>query len=166
MPATRQPVHAPYPAEEREAALALYTQHGAAEASRRSGIPDRTILSWAKAAGITAGADPEKTRAMTAAHAERVQRTWADFRENEALAAGAAANVLRTRIRDLVASEAPGREVQAHAIAYGILIDKAELLSGQASQRIEVWAQTELDVELRGLIVKMEDSIRERSPGT
>jgi hypothetical protein len=153
-------------AEEREAALALFDEYGAAETARRTGIPVRTVTEWASKAGLIAPADAEKTRAAHAATADRVQRTWADFRENEALSAGAAANVLRTRIRDLVASQAPGREVQAHAVAYGILIDKAELLSGQASQRIEVWAQTDLDVELRGLIVKMEDTIRERRPAT
>jgi hypothetical protein len=157
---------AAHPPEVRQHALSLFPQHGAAETSRLTGVPERTISDWASKAGIVAPADAEKTRAARAGSAERVQRTWADFRENEALSAGAAANVLRARIRTLIEQAAPGREVQAHAIAYGILIDKAELLSGQASQRIEVWAQTEIDVELRGLILKMEDSIRERSPTT
>jgi hypothetical protein len=51
--------------------------------------------------------------------------------------------------------------LRARAIAYGIFIDKAEILSNQATARIEVWAESEVDVELRRLIAEMEERTRD-----
>jgi hypothetical protein len=126
------------------------------------GTTDRTIRRWAAAAGaIEAVPDAvEKTAAARAAAAERVSRSWADFREQEALASGALAARLRAEIRSRVDAGAQGRDVQALAVSYGILVDKAELLSGQATSRIEVWAESEVDRELREAIAEMEARAR------
>jgi len=58
-----------------------------------------------------------------------------------------------------------GRNLQSLAVAYGILVDKAELLSGNATERIETWATSEVDTSLRELVTEMEDSIRANGDG-
>lgn len=147
-------------AETKTEALRLYLEVGATKAAKLTGVPKRTINGWATENNLVAQATTRKqTEAANAA--SRVQRTWADFRTNEALAAGATANRLRARIQQMIEGEAAGRDVQAYSISYGIFIDKADQLNNQATQRIEVWAESELDRELRSLIGEMEDTIRE-----
>lgn len=150
-----------YTPEQRQQAVALYQQVGTAETSRQTGIPTRTILTWASEAGAVAHAGREKTAEARAASAERVVADWADYRSREAAAAGATANRLRRELVERMEAGAAGRDVQAMAIAYGIMVDKAELLSGNATSRIETWATSELDRDLRSLIAEMEDQIRE-----
>lgn len=67
------------------AAVALYAEHGLAEAARRTRLAKPTISRWAKAAGVTAPSITERNRAKTeaamveAAAARRTRR--ADARE-------------------------------------------------------------------------------------
>lgn len=58
----------------------------------------------------------------------------------------------------------PG-DAKTLAVVYGIMIDKAELLSGNATERIETWAQTEVDRELHQLVAEMEETIRAGNNG-
>jgi len=165
--------HNTYTDEQRTEALQSYTEHGTTATSKRLNIPRRTILTWAKDAGLIARADQEKTAEAKAANAERVQAAWGDYRENEALGAGSAAVRLRTALLEAVEGDTITHEdgrlylsispqlIRALSISYGILIDKAELLSGRATQRIETWAESELDTEIRHLIREMEDRILE-----
>lgn len=157
-----------YTDEQRQQAVELYQSIGPKAAARQTGISDRTIQRWAKGEGVLADVadNEEKTRAARAANAERVSRAWGDFREQEALSSGALAARLRAEIRDRVDAGGEGKDIRDLAVTYGILIDKAELLSGQATSRIEVWAESELDQELRGLVSEMEGVIRERGRGT
>jgi len=147
-----------YTDEQREEALQMYIEHGTAHTSDTLGIPKRTLLDWAKAAGVTAQANAEQTADARAVQAERVQAAWGDFREQEALGAGSAAARLRNGVIAASANN-DAQLIRARAIAYGIMIDKAELLSGRATSRIETWAESELDREIRDLVEKMEDRI-------
>ena len=158
MPKTR------YTADQKAEAIALSQDVGVTEASRQLDIHETTIYRWRTEAGVPPS-DPQKTADAIAANAQRVQRTWGDFREQEALGAGASALKIRNLISTTI-DERAGRGLKDLCIAYGIMIDKAEMLSGQATQRIEVWAQSELDRELRSLVTQMEDSIRERGSAT
>jgi hypothetical protein len=154
----------PYSEAEKAKGLDLYQTVGPAAAAAQLGTSERTIHRWAAAAGLVEPVTDveQKTRAARAANAERVARVWADFREQEALAAGALAARLRNELRTRVDSRGEGKDLRDLAVTYGILIDKAELLSGQATSRIEVWAETELDQELKDLVAEMEGVIRER----
>ena len=145
-----------YTSEQRAEAVALADQYGPAEAARRTEIPRRTITSWRD----SAQADTEKTAAAREAGAERVANAWSDFRAQEALAAGAAANRMRREALE-ASTERNAGLLRARVIAYGIFIDKAELLSGQATERIQVWAESEVDRELREAMRQLEDRIRE-----
>lgn len=142
---------ATYPPEERATAVSLYQQVGPAEASRQTGIPQRTILEWAKAEGVIAQANQERTAEARAVNAERVAVAWGDYREQEAAAAGATANFTRQALRRSVEA-GESRAARELAVVYGILIDKAELLSGKATSRIEVWAESQMAVELEEMV--------------
>lgn len=145
-----------YTLEQRTEAVELADEFGPAEASRRTKIPKRTISSWRE----PAHAGDEKTAAAREVAAERVATAWGDFRAQEALAAGAAANRMRREALE-ASTERNAGLLRARIIAYGIFIDKAELLSGQATERIQVWAESEVDRELREAMRQLEDRIRE-----
>lgn len=168
-----------YTTEERAEALAFYETDGVTRAEAKTGIHRRTIGRWAQAAGIVPQATTEKTTRARADAATRIATTWADYRARESTNAGAMAAALRTVIREqlagtpiiadvkgkrtVVGSKIDGRNIQSLTTAFGIFIDKAELLSGNATSRIETWATSELDRDLKALVEEMEDTIRERS---
>jgi hypothetical protein len=147
-----------YSAQEKNKVLALYQEHGPTVASRKSGIPYQTITRWARDSGvvrdeITPQAQVARSHAMASS---RTAGAWADFREEEALAAGAAAELVRFRLLELLPSD-DSQMLRAVTDAYDKLIANAERLSGQATERIQLWAQTDLDRELRGLVSQFED---------
>jgi len=150
-----------YTDELKTEAIRIYQEAGAAEAARQTGASTRSVLNWASEAGVVSQAGQEKTAEARAVGADRVANAWADFRAQEALAAGAAANRMRREALD-ASTERNASLLRARVVAYGIFIDKAELLSGQATQRIQVWAESELDREIRADLALMEDIIRER----
>ena len=158
MPAT-------YTDEQRTEALTIWPELGTAETSRRTGVGERTIIRWANEAGLMAPDAREKMEpALEAkvAAAERITNAWSDFRSQEALAAGAAANQMRRAALE-ASAERNSSLLRARVIAYGIFIDKAELLSGQATSRIELWAESEVDRDLKAAIAEMEEVIRARA---
>lgn len=165
-----------YTDEDQARALTAYTEHGPAKAEEMTGISRRTISRWATDAGLVPTSQRVKTTEARAANATRVANAWGDFREQEAMAAGAAAVAARNRLRDLIAGkvrvknpeadeptvilELDAPVIRAVSVAYGILIDKAEQLSGQATERIELWSESQVDAELREAMSLMEDRIR------
>ena len=173
MPAT-------YTDEDRAEALAIYKTEGVTKASDETGINRRTITRWANAAGIVPQDSTQKTTRARADAATRIATSWADYRARESTNAGAQAAAIRNVIRDqlagspiiahdaagdpkVVGTKVDGRNVQSLTTAYGIFIDKAELLSGNATSRVETWASSELDRDLKDLVTEMEETIRERS---
>lgn len=154
-----------YSPKERANAIATYKEIGPSAASRKLGIPYQTLKRWVQEAGVVPDeVSPQEQAARShAMAAARTSGKWADFREQEAAAAGAAAEIVRDRLIDLI----PGDDAQmlrAVTDAYDKLITNAERLSGQATERIQVWAQTDLDKELRGLVSELEDRVRNQPP--
>lgn len=150
-----------YTDQEKTEALDIWAADGTAEAERQTGISARTITRWANAAGLMSQDRTEKTSDARAAAAERVALEWADYRSREAVSAGALAARAREVIRHALEDDLPnGRNIQSLVTAYGILIDKAEKLSGQASERIEVWSESEVDRELRDAMSALEAKVR------
>lgn len=150
-----------YTDTQRSEALDLHAEHGTAETSRRTGISSTTITRWAREAGRTVQTDVEKTATARAAGAERVLQAWGDFRAGEAMQAGAVAGKARNRLAEALDDPArPIGRAKELAVVYGIMIDKAELLSGNATERIEHWAESEVDRELKRLVSEMENRAR------
>ena len=79
-----------YTPEQKAEALALYVEHGPAEASRRCDIPAATIRQWGKRAGKTS---PRAEQAVAGAEAAR--KTWAQRKGEVALLAGEEAEAIR-----------------------------------------------------------------------
>lgn len=170
-----------YTAEQRTEAVAAYTEHGATKASEQLDIPKRTILDWARTAGVIAQAGTQQTHEARAANAEKVQAAWGDYREREALGAGNQAVFLRARLREAVESNktlvdaatdgtskveprlihAVAQHISALNRSYGTAIDKAELLSGRATARIEEWSDSEVTQKIRSSVRDMEDVVRD-----
>jgi transposase-like protein len=123
-----------YSPEQREEALALYVEHGPAAAASRLGIPASTVRSWAKRAGKQS---PRADRAVAGAEAAR--RTWAQRRADVALESGEAASELIERIR----GTSKAREAADWSRAFAIAVDKAQLLDGGATGRVEVSSHEE-----------------------
>lgn len=156
-----------YSPKEKANALAIYRDHGPSVAARKTGIPYHTVKRWAQDAGVVR--DDITPHEQTArAHAVATTRTagaWADFREEEALAAGAAAEAVRLRLLELIPGD-DSQMLRAVTDAYDKLISNAERLSGQATERIQLWAQTDLDRELRDLIDQLEENVRNKPPAS
>lgn len=147
----------------KERAVRIYGEDGGPEAERVTGVPRRTIRRWVKVMS-PASADPT---AKAAAVRERVVTQWADYRTRESVAAGAQAAHLRQAVRQSVESD-DATAAKQYAIAYGIMIDKADQLSDSATATVEAWASSTLDVSLQGLVGRMEQvihtGVRETNP--
>lgn len=156
-----------YTASEKARAMQLYEVHGPSVTARRLGIPYETIRRWARDAGVTKhNSDP--TAATAQAHAvaaQRASRKWAEFREAEADAAGEAAVQTRERLLDVLLTD-DHQMIRAVTSAYDSLITNAEKLSNQASQRIAVWAEQDIDAALRQVIKEAEDAKRDQLPAS
>ncbi len=91
---------------------------------------------WTRATEALAQRDAERQANTTAAVAA-VKATWAQRAQDEADAAGVYASLARQAIRTAL-DDRDAQMVRATAIAYGILIDKAQLLSGGSTARTEM----------------------------
>ncbi len=155
-----------YTDKQRAAAVALYDEHGTAETAKRTGINPRTIRRWAKDAGHVSEDNAEKTTKARAAGAQQVAEAWGDFRAAEATGAGTTATQVRDAILAAVVHGGRSRQARDLAVTYGILVDKAELLSGNATERVAVWAETEVDVELRAMVAEFDEVVnRDQAEG-
>jgi hypothetical protein len=121
-----------WPPEARTDALMRYQIDGLANASRHTGVPEPTIVDWAKQAGIHAYAladDAEQTRAKT------MTLNWEQRRRHLANRSADVAAAALERMHQLATSprRATGRDFQAFAVGYAVLVDKAKLLTQHGS---------------------------------
>ena len=164
-----------YTAEERQAALDAYSEHGLAEAARRAGIPKTTLSTWAAQAGVrtdgaTAARARERTEAARAVWAEvseerRQQLVGQLLAEAHQLAAQLQAPTLvrqvvtlaggkdepaRAEVVDVELPHPTARDQRDRAQAIGTLVDRLQLLSGAATERHATdVAGLDLEAELR-----------------
>ena len=110
-------------------AVELYTEHGTAKAAEATGINRRSIIRWAKAAGVVAQDRIEKTQ-----QAREVLASENTERREEIRSL-----LLDAQVRHLgQAIEADkGRDAQSWMIAAGIGVDKFRLEMGEATGRTE-----------------------------
>lgn len=118
-----------YSDEQKQAALDAYAQVGARAAGRATSIPHNVISQWAKAAGVDA---PHTARSGLIGPArEALAQQRADL-----------ANDLLVEAREVFLAKAtsddtPAADAKAWMVALGIAVDKSQLLSGQATARID-----------------------------
>jgi len=122
-----------YSTEEKALALALYLEHGPAEAGRLTGIPSATIRKWAQRDGVTV------TRGLNArAGVEAARLSWAERRAELTIRSGEVAMMILERIDGTRSA----KNARLLAAAYGTIVDKAQLLDGAATVRTETRSLT------------------------
>jgi hypothetical protein len=132
----------PFPAELRERALELYAAGvGPAEIGRRLSVPRATVSSWCRRAGVQRPVASERRAAVEAA-----RRNWASRKADLRDETGRVAEETLALCR---AAENPATR-KAHAITYGVLVDKATLLAGEPTSHVE-HSESELHAEVRRL---------------
>lgn len=133
------------------------------ECARIAGCAPNTVTrratsgDWARPESLTG--DVEKRRAQTEAAAAAASRRWALRRIDEADSAGDAAASARKRVVELLAGT-DAAMLRAAVVAYGILVDKAQLLSGEATSRVDVGDLT--PDERRRRVEHLADELAER----
>jgi transposase-like protein len=120
-----------YTDTERADAVAVYVEHGLAEAHRRTGIPKGTLQSWLTPEQRTqvSAHTASKTRAANEAHALDLEATRAELRAE-------LANASLHHVRRSLEAE-KGNDAQAWMVAGAIGVDKLLLVTGEATSRIE-----------------------------
>lgn len=128
--------------EKRADARHLYEMEGWShrEVARRVGVHHATVSRWARAENWERHApyrthapdDPTLDDARRRANlaSEQARLRWASRRADEADAAGVTASLARTKIAEYIQSDKPD-DARRLAIVYGVLIDKAQLLTGE-----------------------------------
>lgn len=132
-----------YTKAQRDEALKLYAQYGAAETARRTGIKRGTLQGWASRAGITVELQENREQRVVAA-----SQTWELIRADLANKIGQLAVKSADQLGEVLANASP-REA---AIILAILVDKAQLLSGGPTARTE-------SVDKRGQLAELVDEL-------
>lgn len=143
---------------QRQDAVGLYERDGLAEAARATSVPKSTIRGWAAAAGVrTCGS--EQTRAANEVRAlgmeERRQNiAEALFTEVERSLADldgpvAVYSMGRDGLGTGTAPRPNPKDRQARVVAVAVLLDKALLLTGQATERVDDTGEYDLEADLR-----------------
>lgn len=136
-----------YTAQEKERALALYTDLGPAEAARRIGIPKNTIGKWAQRSGLT-GLSPltaKKTQAANAANRVRNESRREAVKTKLLERIDLLLERMTTPQVDFKGQQGkrveypvpPARDTLALATGVGILLDKLRLEEGKAPPKSE-----------------------------
>lgn len=148
-----------YTPEEKERALKLFADQGAAAAARETDIPRTTISRWASTSGVMSDR-AEKTRVATeaaAVHAAAKREALKSASRERALdlierMAHAHIEFVGKDGRREEIDKATAGACKDYAIAAGVLIDKAELLDGRATSRNEIRNIDQLDGEIERLL--------------
>lgn len=100
------------------------------------GVSREKVRTVAKAEGWVRHEQPAGL-AQTEAARQRSHTRWAERRTEEADAAGITAAIARQRLIEALRA-GDDKMTRASAVAYGILVDKAQLLTGGVTSRTEV----------------------------
>lgn len=145
------PTQSPYSTEDRQLALDLYRKHGPAEASRLLRddhnliVRADTISQWAKRAGIVNTHVPDR-----AAYVLARKLTWAERRLHLAENMGEAAEEALVVLRDKLGRASAPQAAQV----LSTLVDKTQLLTGGATDRIEA---SNIDDEIERLAAQLNE---------
>jgi transposase-like protein len=134
----------PYSDEFKAEVLETYRTDGPSEAARRHGVHKTTLLRWARAAGVVTVSGTKKA---TEAACEALEAVRARLRTKLALRADEMLDRLNEPMTVYVGSGANPTPVEIarpnastcrdFATTAAILIDKLQLLSGEATERVE-----------------------------
>ena len=141
--ATKTPAYTP---QEREAALAIFQEHGPGEAARQTGINRCTISSWAKRAAIK-GPNAERTKAAT-----KAAQAWARRRVSLRDLSGEAAEEFLAAARAKMKENA--RAATDHMRSFSIAVTTANTLAAQTADEPSP-ASGDFDAEVDKMLDEM-----------
>lgn len=142
-----------YTDEQRAEAVALYAEVGPSEVERRLGIPKGTVTKWAQADGAETSFLQNASNASKALHLK-----WAEYRGVMVDDIAGAALKALARVEAHIEADNDGK-AKNYATTMAILVDKAQLLSGGATNRTETVSA--IDHEIESLLSQMDE--RERT---
>jgi DNA-binding transcriptional MerR regulator len=151
----------------RQQAIDLYVTDGASEASRRTGVPVRTVRYWANAEALAAARDQRLTDG-----AARLAKQHAQLREEIRLRTLEVSADLLDRIsaeheKIVVLSGGPmnppfvervplelpeASDVKAYAVAFGVLLDKYRLEMGEHTTHTRTESTDDVDRRIAQLV--------------
>lgn len=134
-----------YSDDQKTLALAAYVEVGPSEAERRTGVPKNTICAWARKAGL------RTTASQTRAGRETQRLKWEDRRDGMAHDLGRVAAKAIAMAETAIDNE-DGKLTQTAITSAAIAIDKAQLLTGGVTNRVEHAGYDEREKEIRQLI--------------
>lgn len=140
----------PYSPKQREEALKLYAEVGPSEAERQTGINKKTIASWAQRAGLKTSVAHNMAEAVEASKLRREQKKELLIDEMLDEARNAVRDMSATVTVGEITMKTPPKDRQALASAAGTLIDKIQLLSGEATSRNETTTPDQFTAYLLG----------------
>lgn len=130
-----------YTDTQRQTAIEMAAEHGIAHTHRATKIPKGTLSKWCTKAGVTPGTVAAK---QTAAATVAAQLEWASRRTVMVHEMGAAAQTALTRCQATLSNPgADPRKAKDLALTMAILVDKAQLLAGDATARFGSQADRE-----------------------
>lgn len=135
-----------YSRETREAVLAAYPELGAAECSKRWGIPKGTVFAWASRAGVQTHAT-ELTQHATAARQATFAARRSALADKLLAIAEQAAGVESDLLGKAKLYEVVGARTRA--------IHDHQLLVGEVTNRSEVRHTDAMDAEIQALVHEM-----------
>lgn len=161
--------------EQRAEALALYAEHGAAEAARMMGIAKGTVMSWASRAGLAMHATETTTVATEASLASLAQRKaqlasdlmgdierlrkqlFAPCVERKVVTlSGGQTGSSTWDIVDIEHEQPSFTDQRACMTSIAIAVDKVQILTGEATERVDHRHTTPIDDELASLADQLE----------
>lgn len=152
----------PWTDQQKRQALDLYTEHESlAVASTMTGIPKSTIQHWAQTEGLPAY-NTEKTRAAVKQSVENRAAAWAERKEALADKIGVLAEIAVNQAAQFLVN-GQTQDAQRAATTMGIAVDKAQLLSGAATGRIE---HSDANEELAAEVARLVENRRSVAAGT
>lgn len=135
-----------YTDEQKATALALYDARGAVYASSETGIPQGTIQSWATREQRTG-------QRTAAAHAQAEAQTAAWSVRRGKLGEALADDIDRARAAYLEAIDArKASDARTFGVLFGVLIDKADKLTGVDRARVDTRTPDEIIREANELM--------------
>jgi hypothetical protein len=144
-----------YTDEQKHTALAAYAEHGPAEAERLTGIPRKTIASWARRTGTQMDASaPQRLRFAAEIAALTVEKKRARIAE-----------IMLDRLAeslDRLSDDAQANAAESRLI--GVLTEKQALLSGGATSRIEMPADADRGARLAA-VHQLKEQAAKRAQG-
>lgn len=153
--------------EQKAQALLVFRSHGATEAARQTGVPKGTVASWARREQVHTNAPVEREAAVEsaslAAEERRLRladsllddvqglrrRLFTGMTYHHVKVVGLGEGRATTEVVEVETDQPVPADQLRLVQAIGTLVDRVQLLTGQATERVDLTGEYDLEAELR-----------------